>query len=74
MRKIRASMLTVPLIKIKYLMDLEKLDQDFQTETFAVKSTQKDSKDLLLRVSGSAGIIWKEIESEASMHEKRVAI
>ncbi|KAM5192597.1 tyrosine-protein kinase JAK3 [Mantella aurantiaca] len=64
LRKIRACTLTVPLIKIKYLMDLEKLNQDFQSETFAVKSTQKDSKDMLLRVSGSVGIIWKEVESE----------
>lgn len=48
-------------------MDLEKLDPDFQNETFAVKSTQKDHKDLLLRVSGSAGIIWKEDDCEVSM-------
>ncbi|KAM9330635.1 tyrosine-protein kinase JAK3 [Gastrophryne carolinensis] len=64
LRKIRACTLTVPLIKIKYIVEIEKLDPDFGIETFAVTSTQKDSKDLLLRVSGKEGITWKEAESE----------
>ncbi|XP_068090213.1 tyrosine-protein kinase JAK3 [Hyperolius riggenbachi] len=64
LRKIRACTLNVLLIKIKYLVDLEKLDQDFGTETFAVKSTERDSKDLLLTVSGNSGIMWKNKDSE----------
>ncbi|XP_075707036.1 tyrosine-protein kinase JAK3 [Rhinoderma darwinii] len=64
LKKIRACTLSVPLIKIKYLVDLEKLDPGFGTETFSVKSTQKDRKELVLRVSRCGGIIWKEAESE----------
>ncbi|XP_077109426.1 tyrosine-protein kinase JAK3 [Ranitomeya variabilis] len=64
LKKMRACTLCVPLIKIKYLVDLEKLDPDFGTETFSVKSTQKGCKDLLLRVSRCCGIIWKEADSE----------
>lgn len=64
LKKMRACTLSVPLIKIKYLVDLEKLDPGFGTETFSVKSTQKDGKDLVLRVSSCGGIIWKEADSE----------
>ncbi|XP_044141252.1 tyrosine-protein kinase JAK3 [Bufo gargarizans] len=64
LKKMRACVLSVPLIKIKYLVDLEKLDPDFGIETFFVRSTHKDSKDLVLRVSRCDGIIWKEVDSE----------
>ncbi|XP_069818400.1 tyrosine-protein kinase JAK3 isoform X1 [Dendropsophus ebraccatus] len=64
LKKMRACILSVPLIKIKYLVDLEKLDPGFGTETFFVKSTQKDCKDLVLKVSRCSGIIWKEVDSE----------
>ncbi|KAG8594745.1 hypothetical protein GDO81_001319 [Engystomops pustulosus] len=64
LKRMRACTLSVPLIKIKYLVDLEKLDPDFGTETFFVKSTQRDSKELMLKVSRSGGITWKEEDSE----------
>ncbi|XP_066460866.1 tyrosine-protein kinase JAK3 isoform X2 [Eleutherodactylus coqui] len=64
LKKMRACTLSATLIKIKYLVDLEKLDPGFGTETFHVKSTQRDSKDLVLRVSRCKGITWKEADSE----------
>ncbi|XP_063770484.1 tyrosine-protein kinase JAK3 [Pseudophryne corroboree] len=64
LKKIRACTLSVPLIKIKYLVDIEKLYQDFGTETFSVKSTQKGGKDLVFKVSSMGGITWREAESE----------
>ncbi|XP_056374107.1 tyrosine-protein kinase JAK3 isoform X4 [Hyla sarda] len=64
LKKMRACTLSVSLIKIKYLVDLEKLDPCFGTETFIVKSIKEDNKDLVLKVSWCGGITWKEVDSE----------
>ncbi|KAM8960324.1 LOW QUALITY PROTEIN: tyrosine-protein kinase JAK3 [Pelodytes ibericus] len=64
LKKIRACALSSPLIKLKYLVDLEKMNQEFGVETFTVKSPQGGVKKLFLRVSGSGGLSWRDAESE----------
>uniref|UniRef100_A0A7D9NJY9 Tyrosine-protein kinase n=3 Tax=Xenopus TaxID=8353 RepID=A0A7D9NJY9_XENTR len=64
LRKIRACTLTDPLIKLKYLVDLEKLDRNFGTETFQVQSPKGTGNNMILRVSGGGGISWMVPETE----------
>ncbi|XP_053558847.1 tyrosine-protein kinase JAK3 [Bombina bombina] len=64
LRKIRACTRNVPLIKLKYLSDLENLKNEFGTETFLVWSPQGGGRDLTLRVSGGGGISWRDTNSE----------
>ncbi|KAM4807921.1 tyrosine-protein kinase JAK3 [Rhinophrynus dorsalis] len=64
LRKIRFCTIGVPLIKLKYLVDLEKLDQDFGIEMFRVQSPKGAGRDMFLRVSSGGGISWKEADSE----------
>ncbi|XP_053312034.1 tyrosine-protein kinase JAK3 [Spea bombifrons] len=64
LRKIWACTLSLPLIKLKYLVDLEKMNKDFGVETFSVWSPQDGGNHLFLRVSGGGGISWRNIETE----------
>ncbi|KAM4708941.1 tyrosine-protein kinase JAK3 [Discoglossus pictus] len=64
LRKMHSCTLNLPLIKLKYLADLENLDQEFGIETFHVRSPQGGGRDRLLRVSGAGGISWRDTESE----------
>ncbi|XP_063311528.1 tyrosine-protein kinase JAK3 [Pelobates fuscus] len=64
LKKINLCTLSPPLIKLKYLVDLEQMYNGFGVETFSVRSPQGGGKDLFLRVSGSGGISWKDSDSE----------
>ncbi|CAH2293251.1 tyrosine- kinase JAK3 [Pelobates cultripes] len=64
LKKIRLCTLSPPLIKLKYLVDLEQMYNGFGVETFSVRSPQGGGKYLFLRVSGSGGISWKDSDSE----------
>uniref|UniRef100_A0A8C5PZ27 Tyrosine-protein kinase n=1 Tax=Leptobrachium leishanense TaxID=445787 RepID=A0A8C5PZ27_9ANUR len=64
LKQIRSCTLSTLLIKLKYLVDLEKIYIDFGVETFSVWSPQGGGKDLQLRVSGGGGISWRDGESE----------